>query len=167
VKKLIRYLILAACFLWLIPGRGWLSSDLIEVYYADAQGMLISELRSRVDTQDLFNQIGQELLRGPTSKELSTEIPQGTIIQNQRLENGVLYIDFSRELFSYGGGSYRERILIAQIVYTFTQHPAVESVQILVEGVKLLAPEGSPTDKPIKRSEILLYRRGTGWHGDE
>jgi spore germination protein GerM len=156
VKKTIRCMIIAACFLWLIQGRGWARNDLIEIYYADAQGMLVTELRLKDDTQDLLKQIGQELLQGPMSVDATTEIPQGTTIHDLWLEQGILHINFSRELFSYGGGTYRERILIAQIVYTFMQHPSVESVQILVEGVKSLAPEGSPTDRPIQRSEVLF-----------
>ena len=51
-----------------------------------------------------------------------------------RIKDGIAYADFSKELYSYGGGSCFTEAIETGIVNTLKQFPQVEKVIILVEG---------------------------------
>jgi hypothetical protein len=57
-------------------------------------------------------------------------------VQEVRIEDGTAYADFSKELYSYGGGSCFTQAIETSIVNTLKQFPEVEKVVILVEGKK-------------------------------
>jgi hypothetical protein len=57
-------------------------------------------------------------------------------IKSVRIEEGIAYADFSKELYSYGGGSCFTEAIETSIVNTLKQFPEVEKVMILVEGKK-------------------------------
>jgi hypothetical protein len=50
------------------------------------------------------------------------------------IKDGVAYADFSKELYSYGGGSCFVNAIVTSITNTLKQFPEVEEVKILVEG---------------------------------
>lgn|GEM_PF-6657044 len=130
------------------------------VYFPDKRGVMVQEFRVLPEGECTLEFMGRQLLKGPENKELGTEIPKKTAIRKIWSDHGVVYVDFTKVLFSYGGGTFREQSMLGQIVLTFTQNPGVQSVQILIEGEKLLAPEGSPTDQPITRADILFSLQG-------
>lgn len=71
----------------------------------------------------------QELFAGPSSAEqqdlvLSTAVPEGVELHSLDIENGVAAVHLSDELTAAG---------LAQVVYTLTQFPTVESVEIQEE----------------------------------
>jgi hypothetical protein len=55
-------------------------------------------------------------------------------VKSVRIEEGTAYADFSKELYSYGGGSCFTEAIETSIVNTLKQFPEVEKVVILVEG---------------------------------
>ena len=55
-------------------------------------------------------------------------------VREVRIVDGTAYADFSKELYSYGGGSCFAEAIETSIVNTLTQFPQVEKVVILVEG---------------------------------
>jgi spore germination protein GerM len=57
-------------------------------------------------------------------------------VKGVRIEDGTAYTDFSKELYSYGGGSCFTEAIETSIVNTLKQFPEVEKVVILVEGRK-------------------------------
>jgi hypothetical protein len=130
------------------------------VYFPDKQGVMVPELRVLPERECALAFMGTQLLQGPENKELGTAIPVKTAILKIWSDHGVVYIDFTKELFSYGGGTFREQSILGQIVLTFTENFGVQGVQILVEGERMLAPEGSPTDQPLTRAEVLLSLEG-------
>ena len=75
----------------------------------------------------------QSLLAGPSPREQSaavgSQIPAGTQLLGLTIEDGVATVDLTSE-FESGGGSASMNIRIAQVVYTLTQFPAVDSVEI-------------------------------------
>ncbi len=109
--------------------------------------------------QDLIAYAAFELLRGPSEKERSegyvSEIPQNAQIISIKKQKEVLRVKFSQALQKYGGGSARVQGLVAQIVYTFTEIPGIEKVQILIVGKKtaVLGGEGLVIDKPLSRED--------------
>jgi spore germination protein GerM len=103
----------------------------------------------------------QQLLAGPTQDEgahdlrlgtIGTQIPEGTTLLGIDIEDGVATVDLSGE-FASGDveGDERESwaIRLAQVTYTLTQFPTVETVRFLVDGNPAAAiegHEGSPID---------------------
>jgi len=55
-------------------------------------------------------------------------------VREVRIVDGTAYADFSKELYSYGGGSCFAEAIETSIVNTLTQFPQVERVVILIEG---------------------------------
>jgi hypothetical protein len=55
-------------------------------------------------------------------------------VRSVRIEDWTAYADFSKELYSYGGGSCSTEAIETSIVNTLKQFPEVEKVVILVEG---------------------------------
>ena len=81
----------------------------------------------------------EKLLKGPTEEErerldLWTAIPEGTKVNTVRIENKTIFVDFSRELQNYGGGSLNVLCIRGQIEKTLKQFPSIEEVVITVEG---------------------------------
>jgi germination protein M len=103
----------------------------------------------------------EQLLAGPTEDEgahdlhvgtIGTRIPDGTTLLGVDIEDGVATVDLSVE-FASGDieGNERESwaIRLAQVTYTLTQFPTVESVRFLVDGkpaATIEGHEGSPID---------------------
>lgn len=80
----------------------------------------------------------EELLKGPTQKEISqgfnTNIPVNTRIQNLTIQNGVARVDFNQALDQGVGGSCRAAAIRAQITQTLLQFPTVDRVIISING---------------------------------
>jgi germination protein M len=99
------------------------------------------------------------LLDGPNDDELGarpamyTTIPDGTRFLGLTIDNGVATVNLSRE-FSSGGGSASVLGRLAQVVYTLTQFPTVQSVLFQLDGepVTVFSGEGVVLDKPVGRS---------------
>jgi spore germination protein GerM len=100
----------------------------------------------------------EALLAGPTELErgqgLSTAIPQGTTLRSVRVEDGIVWADFSAEIDS-GGGSASMLGRFWQVVYTATQFPDAPRVRILIEGEArdTLGGEGVIIDHPVARPQ--------------
>jgi hypothetical protein len=98
------------------------------------------------------------LLAGPTDTEqqlgFSSTIPEGTELLGVVVEEGVATVDLSGE-FASGGGSLSMMGRVAQVVYTVTQFPTVESVAFEVDGepVTALGGEGIMLDEPQTRAD--------------
>lgn len=107
---------------------------------------------------------GQEamglLLDGPTQDELdgvpaiSTAIPDGTTALGGTVESGVMTVDLSGE-FDDGGGSLSMFARLAQVVYTLTAIPGIESVTFHLDGeaVTSFSSEGIEIDGPQQRDD--------------
>lgn len=72
----------------------------------------------------------EALLAGPTEEEaeqlsLSTAIPPGVELESVAVEDGLARVELAAEL---------EEAPLAQVVYTVSQFPGVESVEVLPEG---------------------------------
>lgn len=100
-----------------------------------------------------------ELLKGPTPAEAAsgfgTAIPAGSQLLSLSVENGVATADLSGT-FESGGGSLSARLRLAQLVYTLTEFPTIQSVELLVDGVAAttFSSEGIVIDGPMTRDEF-------------
>jgi hypothetical protein len=57
-------------------------------------------------------------------------------IKSVKVKDGIAYADFSKELYSYGGGFCFVEAIGSSIINTLKQFPEVKEVKILVEGKK-------------------------------
>lgn len=100
------------------------------------------------------------LLSGPSSLEkqkgLSSLIPAGTKLLSAMVRGNTAYLSFSEEFQfnAYGIEGYAAQL--RQIVWTVTEFPNVETVQILIEGrrVDYLGSEGIWIGGPIGRDSL-------------
>lgn len=80
----------------------------------------------------------EELLAGPNTLEseigMVSGVPPGTELRSIVIADGVATIDFSNEFEASGLGTAGEIGLVAQVVFTLTQFPTVDSVNITIEG---------------------------------
>ncbi|NLW22645.1 MAG: spore gernimation protein GerM [Tissierellia bacterium] len=134
------------------------------LYFKDKQGLLVpvmrkipweegiakSALRNMVDSPELRESI--------SSTGLSPIIPAGTKIRGMAIdqETGLCKVDFSEEILNYDSQKDEES-LIKGIVYTLTEFPTINEVQILVEGEVMPSLKfGADVSSPLKRENINL-----------
>jgi outer membrane biosynthesis protein TonB len=99
------------------------------------------------------------LLQGPTTEEqrrgMVSLIPPGSRILSATVRGSTAYISFSEEFQynTYGVEGYIAQL--KQIVWTATEFPNVEDVQILIEGRRIdYLGEGIWIGSPLDRNEL-------------
>jgi len=100
------------------------------------------------------------LLAGPNDAELGarpamyTTIPEGTRFLGLRISGGVATVNLSRE-FEGGGDSASILGRLAQVVYTLTQFPTVQSVRFELDGAPVTVFSGGAVelDQPGGRAD--------------
>lgn len=99
----------------------------------------------------------RELLAGPNQAEqaagMSTAIPSGTEFLDLNIADKVATVNLSKQ-YESGGGSLSMAARLAQVVYTLTQFPSIETVQFQLDGqpVTTFGGEGLVLDHPVGRS---------------
>jgi germination protein M len=104
----------------------------------------------------------RELVEGPSASAtamidgLSTAVPAETLVLDVTIDDRVATVDLSRE-FGSGGGSASMFARLAQVVYTATQFPTVDEVQLELDGqlVTVFSAEGIVLDGPISRADYV------------
>jgi germination protein M len=98
------------------------------------------------------------LLAGPTAAEsaervITSAVPDGSRLLGLAIDKGVATVDLSSE-FESGGGSLSITVRLAQVVYTLTQFPSVQSVLFEMDGrpVSVFSSEGLILDGPVERA---------------
>lgn len=129
----------------------------IPIYFSDAQGHLVGEERL-LSGENKVALAMQELIKGPQSADHYPTIPPGTKLLEAWVEDGVAYVNFSRELIDkHWGGDTDEVLTVYSIVDTATEIEGIVAVQILVEGATRSTIAGfSDISQPIGRNETLI-----------
>jgi germination protein M len=102
------------------------------------------------------------LIAGPTEAErssvpaLSSAVPADSMLLGITIAGGVATVDLSRE-FEAGGGTFSMIARLAQVVFTVTQFPTVDSVAFRLDGepVTVFSSEGIILDNPVSRDDYL------------
>ena len=98
------------------------------------------------------------LLKGPTSEELNLGllnlIPENTQLISATVKDGVAYLNFNESFRFNPMGVEGFVAQLQQIIYSTTEFPTVDRVQILIEGkrVDYLGGEGIYIGDPIGRN---------------
>ncbi len=80
-------------------------------------------------------------------------MPGATKLRGITIRNGIATIDLSRA-YESGGGSFGMFARLAQVVYTLTQFPTIDGVNLKLNGepVKVFSSEGIILDQPLTRA---------------
>lgn len=138
-----------------------MDNEKIKFYFADEE---TAELKEEIRTvkmdeiEDLPKYIVETLLKGPNTKHYISTIPEGTKLNSVKVENGICYVDFSREFIdNQKYGSDGEEFTIYSIVNSLTEVENIEKVQFLIDGkieaVYSHMEIGKPISKRIKLVE--------------
>lgn len=84
----------------------------------------------------------------------SSAIPEGAAWTSIRVDDGVATINFTTE-FASGGGTASMTARLAQVVFTATQFPEIDSVLFMIDGevVDVFSAEGIVLDGPQTRAD--------------
>lgn len=93
-----------------------------------------------------------ELQSQPEEEELSTTLDTLKVLSVDTAEK-IVYVNFSSEQLS--GGTLQESLVLQQVVYSLTELPEIEAVQILVDGSKRETLMGHIfIEEPLIREDI-------------
>ena len=100
------------------------------------------------------------LLKGPSSAEINkgslTLVPDGTRLLSARVEGNTAFLNFN-EAFRFNSLGREGYIAqLKQVVYTATEFPNINQVQILIEGTQkeYLGGEGMYVGEPLSRESF-------------
>jgi len=120
---------------------------------------LVPVLREIPKTKAVGAAAMEALLAGPNDDELGarpamyTDIPDGTRFLGLTIDAGVATVNLSKE-FESGGGSANVLGRLAQVVYTLTQFPSIETVQFQLDGQPIeVFSDAGYADHPVGRAD--------------
>ncbi|MCR4431609.1 MAG: GerMN domain-containing protein [Tepidanaerobacteraceae bacterium] len=112
------------------------------------EGIGRAALECLVDSPELRAELAE--------KGLKPSLPEGTRILGLTIKEGLAKVDFSRE-FLNSRDKAAEQNAVNSVVYTLTEFPAVDKVQILVEGKPLKkCPNGTVLKDVLFREKINI-----------
>lgn len=100
------------------------------------------------------------LLAGPTNAEEShdiiTNIPENTILKSIKIEDDIMFLDFSEEFEFNSYGRDSTLLQLKQIVFTATEYSDIEKIQFLINGEirTYLGGDGVVIGKPLSRDDF-------------
>lgn len=177
-------LLLTACSNPLTLLKGWLDTDQEEasidvidtsgqqiddsglrdtiLYYKDENGLLIPVMRKIPwpEGRGIAKETLSALLDNQSNREdmakvgLYPVIPSNTQILGMTIRDGVCKLDVSKEFLNVGSKK-EEEVLIQSVVYTLTEFPTVDAVQLMIEGETLESlTYGTTLGSSLKRENI-------------
>lgn len=136
--------------------------QVIYLYFADQSGeKLVCQQRGMEvkQSQSLEYQIVEQLISGPDNSRgdnLQQTLPSDTKIRDIKTEEGICYVNLSRD-FIKKNGAVSEPVIIYSIVNSLTEFDSVNRVQFLIEGEKINEYSGDlDFSKPFARNSGLI-----------
>lgn len=136
--------------------------QVVYLYFANKNGSkLVCQQRGMEVKQSLSleYQIVEQLIKGPDNSngsDLQQTVPSDTKIKDIKTEEGICYVNLSRD-FIKKKGSISEPIIIYSIVNSLTEFDGVNKVQFLIEGEKINEYNGDlDFSKPFERNINLI-----------
>ena len=131
----------------------------VKVYFGSHDAEHLTAEVSQLNKDPLLLQRAMEILiAGPKDKKLWPVLPAATKVKSVVVTDKIAQVDFSADLVAQkGGGSAREILAVSAIVYTLTEFPEVERVQILIEGKKVATLFGHmDLSDPLRRMSGMI-----------
>ncbi len=132
----------------------------VTLYFPDSQAQhTVPEMRQaeRVGHESIAAVVVRELIAGPKDPHLNRALPADTRILSVQEEGNVVYVNLSREIRSVYG-SAGETMAVRSLVYSLTDLPGTDRVQILIEGEQAESLSGHMAlDEPHERGDVLMF----------
>jgi hypothetical protein len=132
-----RILMLAAVLALALPAEASAADAVTYQVWHARGGKLWLTKRVQPATTSVAASATRALLAGPSVAELEagvrSAIPDGTTLNTVRVASGVATVDVSGE-FAAPTTTAQRRLRRAQLTFTLTQFPGIESVRLLVDG---------------------------------
>ncbi len=134
------------------------------LYYKDKENLLVPVMRymPKGDLGVAKAALTALIYSEETAQDLEAAglmpvLPEGTAIKGATIkENGLAIVDFSKEILNFDCIE-AEASGVKAVVYTLTEFPNIKSVEIRVDGKKLIKmPKGTEVESGMKRTEINL-----------
>lgn len=139
------------------PGTSAPKTSSFKVYFV-TQERLAPQTRTVPFTPAIGKTALMNLLAGPSSAErdggANTAVPSKVRVNSLSIKDRVATVDLGGQ-FVTGGGSQSMYLRLGQVVYTLTQFPTVDRVQLKVDGKLLtsLGGEGLLLKQPASRAD--------------
>ncbi len=116
-----------------------LRQTIITLYFMDKEkGGLEPEARqidARILLENPYKVLVNMLIEGPKNEQLIGIIPEGTKINNIKLKEGIVHIDFSENFIKEQAlGEEQEKTIINSILKTLVELSEVNGIKILING---------------------------------
>ena len=127
------------------------SQTKISLYFENIEAGELEAETQLINAKNLLNEPYKEmvnlLIKGPQSSNLKKLIPDGTILNDIKIENGCAILNLSNEFLNFENEEKKLKI-INSIVNTLTNLKEINSVSFLING-----------EKNEKLSEIYLKNK--------
>lgn len=130
---------------------------IVSLYYKNKETKELMPEGRVIDSKELlenpYKKLVELLIEAPKNDKLESAIPEGTKVNNAKIEGDIVYLDLSKEFIeNHAGGQEEESLTIYSIVNTLTELTEVNSVKILIDGKE----DESFKDGKINFSEPFL-----------
>lgn len=111
------------------------------LYFPNKEGnKLVRERRSIkiTDQQPLAQYIINELIKGPSNKELSKALNKDTVLISVETSDNICFVNFRSNFIDKNTGSAeQEKMAVYAVVDSLTELDAIDSVQFLINGKRV------------------------------
>lgn len=133
------------------PGK----QELVTLYFQTEEGYLVPYNVPVPADGNAPRHAIEKLLAGPPETEfLVRTLPEGLLIRDLYVKNGIACLDLGGALDKISGDQ-AWRSAVESILFTLTEFPDIEAVQILLDGKEAEAAGGVALQKPLKRPPAL------------
>lgn len=109
------------------------------MYYRDENGLVVPVMRRIPWEEGIAKSALKHLVEDPETEAdiyqlgLLPTLPYGTEIIGMSINDGLCKVDFNSKVLSYNTEA-DEKAMVTSILYTLTEFPAIDRVQMMVEG---------------------------------
>ncbi len=132
------------------------------LYYKDDKGFLVPVMRKIPwpDGKGIAKAAMRALVDNPANRQdmetvgLIPVLPANTEIIGMSINEGLCKVDFTAEFMNYGN-KQDEVAITKSVIYTLTEFPTIDTVQIMIEGKKTnTLTYGLDISNPLTREDI-------------
>ena len=111
---------------------------IVSLYYKNKDTKELMPEGRVIDSKELlenpYKKLVELLIEAPKNDKLESAIPEGTKVNNAKIEGDIVYLDLSKEFIeNHAGGQEEESLTIYSIVNTLTELTEVNSIKILID----------------------------------
>lgn len=135
-------------------------------YYVNESDLLVPVTRELPWTEGIAKSALENLIDNPrlrlqlNEKGLKPSLPAGTKVNGMTIHEGTAKVDLSSEFLNYPDKTSEKNALDA-LVYTLTEFPSIERVQLYIDGEPLKkCPNGNKVEEMFYREKINLEASG-------